>query len=86
MVVIGLAFVGSGLLARARRPGNRTGLLLMLVGLSWFGVALGSSDRSLVWADRVESLDGRLDVDSPPGAGTRLLAEIPCGHAAALPL
>jgi signal transduction histidine kinase len=49
VVVIGLAFVGSGLLARVRRPENRTGVLLMLVGFSWFGVALGSSDRSLVW-------------------------------------
>ena len=49
VVVLGLAFVGSGLLARARRPGNRTGVLLMLVGFSWFGVALGASDRSLVW-------------------------------------
>jgi hypothetical protein len=48
-VVIGLAFVGSGLLARVRRPENRTGVLLMLVGFSWFGVALGSSDQSLVW-------------------------------------
>ncbi len=43
--VIGLAFVGSGLLARVRRPENRTGVLLMLVGFSWFGGALGSSDR-----------------------------------------
>jgi signal transduction histidine kinase len=47
--VIGLAFVGSGLLARARRPDNRTGLLLMLVGFSWFGGALGSSDESLLF-------------------------------------
>jgi signal transduction histidine kinase len=28
-------------------------------------------------AARVESLDGRLDVDSPPGQGTRIRAEIP---------
>jgi signal transduction histidine kinase len=35
-------------------------------------------------ADRIEALDGRLDVHSPPRAGTRLRAEIPCGHAAAL--
>ena len=28
-------------------------------------------------ADRVEALDGRLDLDSPPGAGTRVSAEIP---------
>jgi signal transduction histidine kinase len=29
-------------------------------------------------ADRVEALSGRLRVESPPGAGTRVLAEIPC--------
>jgi signal transduction histidine kinase len=27
--------------------------------------------------DRVEALDGRLDIDSPPGLGTTLIAEIP---------
>jgi signal transduction histidine kinase len=35
-------------------------------------------------ADRIEALDGRLDVHSPPGAGTRLRAEIPCEHAVAV--
>ena len=30
-------------------------------------------------ADRVGALDGRLLIDSRPGAGTRLIAEIPCG-------
>jgi PAS domain S-box-containing protein len=30
-------------------------------------------------ADRVEALGGRLSVESPPGGGTRLLAEIPLG-------
>jgi signal transduction histidine kinase len=29
-------------------------------------------------ADRVEALGGRLHVDSPPGRGTRLVAELPC--------
>jgi len=47
--VIGLTFVGSGLLARVRRPENRTGVLLMLVGFSWFGGALGASDQSLLF-------------------------------------
>jgi hypothetical protein len=37
-------------------------------------------------ADRVEALDGRLYLDSPPGAGTRIRAEIPCQDAAALEL
>ena len=37
----------------------------------------GSGLRGL--ADRVEALGGRLRVTSPPGDGTRLHAEIPCG-------
>jgi signal transduction histidine kinase len=37
--------------------------------------ASGSGLRGL--AARVEALNGRLDVDSPPGAGTRIKAEIP---------
>jgi signal transduction histidine kinase len=37
----------------------------------------GSGLRGL--ADRVGALDGRLIVESPPGSGTRLRAEIPCG-------
>ena len=37
----------------------------------------GSGLRGL--ADRVEALDGRLRVWTPPGGGTRVRAEIPCG-------
>jgi signal transduction histidine kinase len=37
----------------------------------------GSGLRGLL--DRVEALDGRLHVESPPGAGTRIRAEFPCG-------
>ena len=37
----------------------------------------GSGLRGL--ADRVGALDGQLTVESPPGSGTRLRAEIPCG-------
>jgi signal transduction histidine kinase len=37
----------------------------------------GSGLRGL--ADRVEALDGRLHVESKPGGGTRIRAEIPCG-------
>ena len=36
----------------------------------------GSGLRGL--ADRVEALDGRLKIWSPPAGGTRLRAEIPC--------
>jgi signal transduction histidine kinase len=38
--------------------------------------ALGTGLRGL--ADRVEALGGHLYVDSPPGRGTRIRAEIPC--------
>jgi signal transduction histidine kinase len=38
----------------------------------------GSGLRGL--ADRVEALDGQLRVWSPPGGGTRVRAEIPCGR------
>ena len=37
----------------------------------------GSGLRGL--ADRVTALDGRLDVHSPPGGGTTLRVELPCG-------
>lgn len=36
----------------------------------------GSGLRGL--ADRVEALGGRLRIESPPGAGTRIVGEIPC--------
>jgi signal transduction histidine kinase len=38
--------------------------------------APGSGLRGL--ADRLAALDGRLGVESPPGAGTTLRAELPC--------
>ena len=40
--------------------------------------ALGSGLRGL--ADRVEALDGRLEVESPPGGGTQVRAVIPILH------
>jgi signal transduction histidine kinase len=44
-------------------------------GVGGADVAAGSGLRGLT--DRVAALDGRLTLDSPPGAGTRLRAEIP---------
>jgi signal transduction histidine kinase len=41
----------------------------------------GSGLRGL--ADRVEALDGRLRVSTPPAGGTRVRAEIPCAPAVA---
>jgi PAS domain S-box-containing protein len=39
-------------------------------------LSCGSGLRGLV--DRIEALGGTLDIDSPPGLGTRLLARLPC--------
>jgi signal transduction histidine kinase len=40
-------------------------------------VAAGSGLASI--RDRVEAIGGRMDLDSPSGGGTRLVAELPCG-------
>ena len=44
-------------------------------GVGGADAAQGSGLRG--FSDRVGALDGRLDVESPPGGGTRILAEIP---------
>jgi signal transduction histidine kinase len=46
-------------------------------GVGGVGNGTGSGLRGL--ADRVEALDGRLSVCTPPGQGTTLRAEFPCG-------
>ena len=46
-------------------------------GVGGAGNGKGSGLRGLT--DRVEALDGRLTVSSPPGQGTTLRAEFPCG-------
>src|SRR4051812_30069989 len=43
-VAIGWSFVAAGFVAWTRRPANRTGLLMMLAGVVWFG-------RDLDWID-----------------------------------
>jgi signal transduction histidine kinase len=49
------------------------------VGDDGIGGATVGSDAGLRGiADRVDALGGRLVVESPPGGGTRLLAEVPC--------
>src|SRR3954466_12059625 len=46
-------------------------------GVGGADAARGSGLHGL--ADRIEALDGRLRVSSPPGAGTVITAELPCG-------
>jgi PAS domain S-box-containing protein len=48
--LIGGSFIAAGLIARTRRPDNRTGLLLIAVGFSWFvSMGLLGSNASLPW-------------------------------------
>jgi len=61
--------------AVARSNGTAT----VVVSDDGVGGAKPNSGSGLVGlADRVEALGGRLRVDSPPGRGTRITAEIPC--------
>jgi PAS domain S-box-containing protein len=48
-VSVSLAFVAAGLIAWARRPENRTGLLLTLVGFTWFIGALEAANAPLAF-------------------------------------
>jgi signal transduction histidine kinase len=55
------------------------GIATVVVSDDGVGGAEPNSGSGLVGLiDRVEALGGRLRVDSPPGRGTRLTAEIPC--------
>ena len=56
---------------------GRVRLIVRDDGVGGADLDAGSGLRGL--RDRVEALDGRLDLDSPPGLGTTLIAEIPIG-------
>jgi signal transduction histidine kinase len=58
----------------ARSNGTAT-VLVSDDGIGGADPTVGSGLRGL--AARVEALDGRLDVESPPGRGTRIRAEMP---------
>jgi signal transduction histidine kinase len=61
---------------RVRRTGTRAVIEIADDGAGGANASGGSGLRGL--ADRVEALDGTLRVDSPPGAGTVVTAELPC--------
>ena len=88
-VEIGAYFVASEALANVAKHSNATqvtlnarcrgGVLVLAIdddGRGGADPARGSGLTGL--EDRVAALGGRLRVDSPTGAGTRLVAEIPC--------
>ncbi len=61
-----------------RRENGRVTVVVTDDGVGGADLARGSGLRGL--ADRIAALDGTLSVESPPGRGTRLHAEIPCAR------
>jgi len=62
---------------RVRETGARLVVVVEDDGQGGANMDGGTGLRGLV--DRVAALDGLLDIDSPPGGGTRLRAELPLG-------
>ena len=62
---------------RVSREGRNAVIEITDDGVGGADQSRGSGLRGL--ADRVEALDGHLSVVSPPGAGTTVTAELPCG-------
>jgi signal transduction histidine kinase len=63
-----------------RREGDVVTVAVDDDGVGGARIGAGSGLRGL--QDRLSALDGTLSVESPPGAGTRLRARIPCGAGA----
>jgi signal transduction histidine kinase len=68
--------------SRVRVEATRTlGRLRLVIEDDGVGGARPQAGRGLAGLrDRVDALDGVLAIDSPPGAGTRVTAEIPLAH------
>jgi signal transduction histidine kinase len=48
-LVVGWAYIGSGLIARRQRPENRLGAVMVFIGFAWFVTFLADSNDSLVF-------------------------------------
>jgi signal transduction histidine kinase len=68
---------GSTMSVSATREGPRVTVEVIDDGIGGATPAGGSGLRGLI--DRIEASGGELTISSPPGRGTTLRAEIPCG-------
>jgi PAS domain S-box-containing protein len=75
-LAVGWSFVVAGLIAQTRRPENRTGVLLIVVGLTFFVGALADANQSLLFA--VGNVLGAMFI----GALVHLLLAYPSGRLA----
>jgi signal transduction histidine kinase len=48
-LVVGWAYIASGLVARRQRPENRLGAVMVFIGFAWFATFLDDTDSSLVF-------------------------------------
>src|SRR5206468_5282048 len=48
-LVVGWAYIGSGLIARRQRPENRLGTVMVFIGFAWFAAFLADAGSSLVF-------------------------------------
>jgi signal transduction histidine kinase len=56
-LLAGWSFIGTGLFAWWRRPGNRTGALMVAAGFAWFATGVSASDDDLLFTIGI-ALDG----------------------------
>jgi signal transduction histidine kinase len=47
--IVGLAYIGSGLIARGQRPENRLGAVMIFIGFAWFVTFLADANESLLF-------------------------------------
>src|SRR5687768_9123333 len=73
-LTLGWGFAGAGIFAWSRRPENRVGPLMALVGFTWFLGALTSADTA--WAFTLGLLVGALWL----GALVHMLVAFPSGR------
>ena len=48
-LVVGWAYIGSGLIARRQRPENRLGAVMVFIGFAWFATFLADSNDSILF-------------------------------------
>ena len=48
-LVVGSAYIGSGLIVRRQRPANRLGTVMVFIGFAWFATFLADAGSSLVF-------------------------------------
>src|SRR5215212_6379235 len=56
-LLVGWSFVGTGLFAWWRRPGNRTGVLMAAAGFAWVATGVSAADEDVVFTVGI-ALDG----------------------------